>query len=90
MSCLSTLSYGTTRLPLEKFLYYCIFECFTKICKETSSSVKTGQKTGASLEDTVRIFTVASVTSVTMATFVTKATNVFTVVAMITAVTTVS
>jgi len=39
MSCLSILSHGTTRLPLDR-----IFECFAKICRESSRLVKNRTK----------------------------------------------
>ena len=40
---LSNLLHGTTRLPLDGFLYF-IFEYFSKMCRENSSFIKLEQK----------------------------------------------
>ena len=39
--CLSVCPHGTTRLPLGRFSWDLIFEYFSKICRENSSSIKT-------------------------------------------------
>jgi len=41
---MSVCPYGTTRLPLEGILLHLIFEYFSKICRENSSFIKTGQE----------------------------------------------
>ena len=42
--CLSVRPHGTTRLPLDGFLWNLIFEDFSKICRENSSFIKIGQE----------------------------------------------
>jgi hypothetical protein len=45
-SCLSALPHGTTWLPLDGFLRNLIFEDFSKMYRENSSSIKIGPKKG--------------------------------------------
>ena len=43
-SCLSVSPHGTTRLPLDGFLWNLIFEYFSKRCRQNSYSIKTWQE----------------------------------------------
>jgi hypothetical protein len=42
--CRSVYSHGTTRLPLDGYLWHLIFENFLKICRKNSSFIKIGKK----------------------------------------------
>jgi len=41
---ISVRPHGTTRLPLDRFLWNLILDDFSKICRENSSFIKIGQE----------------------------------------------
>ena len=41
---MSVRPHGTTRFPLDGFLWILVFEYFSKICRENSSFIKVGQE----------------------------------------------
>ena len=42
----SVAPHGTTWLPLDRFLWHLVFECFSKNCRENSSFIKIGHEYG--------------------------------------------
>jgi len=42
--CSSVRPHGTTRLPLDEFLWNLVFEYFSKICRQNSSFIKVWQE----------------------------------------------